>query len=117
MAKAKVTNKWLKENFNIITIGYCDLQYLLDYFSPAYYTCGIYGWNCDVYIVKNNTVICTGYRPPAGKRIKYDILREYDRQAENITYDYTIRYKEKKKIMQTLLNELLDKVMEVNNNE
>ena len=45
MSKVKTTAKAIRNAYpNIITIGYCDMQYLLSYFTPAYYTCGIYGW-------------------------------------------------------------------------
>lgn len=43
MAKAKTTRKWISANYNCISIGYCDLYYLLRYQSPRFYTCGVYG--------------------------------------------------------------------------
>ena len=35
--------------------------------EPDYYTAGVYGWNCDVYVIAG-LAICTGYRPAAGVR-------------------------------------------------
>lgn len=50
----------------LVSVGYCDLQTLLRYHSPMAYTCGVYGWNFDVYEV-NGLTICTGYRGMPGR--------------------------------------------------
>lgn len=51
----------------LVSVGYCDLQTLLRYHSPVAYTCGVYGWNFDVYEIHGLT-ICTGYRGMPGRR-------------------------------------------------
>lgn len=66
--------------------GFCDLQTLLHYESPKAYTCGVYGWNFDVYEVYNLT-ITTGYRGMVGERLKY--IGEFEELAEKILYDRT----------------------------
>lgn len=48
-----------------VRVGYCELQDALQGIEPAYYTAGLYGWNCDVYVIAG-LAICTGYRPAAG---------------------------------------------------
>lgn len=48
-------------------MGYCDLWGALAGIDPDGYTAGVYGWNCDVYLIGGLT-ICTGYRPAAGVR-------------------------------------------------
>jgi len=111
MTKAKVTNKWLKANFNIIKICYCDLQHLLDYFKPMYYTCGIYGWNCDVYVIDYNNVICTGYRTPEGNiKFNYSIVRKYEEEAMKLYYNNNMDYQEKKRQAEKLLNDFISEV-------
>lgn len=72
MRKARVTKKWVMNSFRNVYI--CDpeieskiagidssLSSFLPY--PYYYTCGVYGWNADVYVLDYNTVIVSGYRP------------------------------------------------------
>ena len=118
MAKCKVTGKWLKENFNCISAGYCDLQYLLQYESPLYYNCGVHGWNYDVYVT-GNYALCTGYRgmPSTVKTVKnkYDIEREYDRKAEKIVNERrnfsTDEFKKKKERLSELFSEMIEKII------
>ena len=49
MNKIKATKKEMKQNYRILSIGYCDAQYLLAYETPIAYSCGLYGWSCDYY--------------------------------------------------------------------
>ena len=87
--KFKTTVKNIKENYGknlILEIGYCDLQNLLTYDSPKAYTCGVYGWNFDLYEI-NGVAICTGYRGmPAGKNFDYSLVHKYDDKARAIMY-------------------------------
>lgn len=67
--KYKTTRKAVvADSPRLVSVGYCDLSALLRYHSPVAYTCGVYGWNFDVYEVYGLT-ICTGYRglPGAGR--------------------------------------------------
>lgn len=64
MNKIKITKKEIFKRYdNIICVGYEDLHYLLQGLEPRYYTCGVYGWNSDIYQLNNDTIIVTGYRP------------------------------------------------------
>ena len=69
--KQRVTARCIREAESVgrptVRVGYCDLQDALSGITPAYYTAGVYGWNCDVYTVAGLN-ICTGYRPAAGVR-------------------------------------------------
>ena len=48
--KVKTTRKAIVNgSCNVKCAGYCDLSYLLNNHSPIAYTCGVYGWNFDVY--------------------------------------------------------------------
>jgi hypothetical protein len=83
--KYKTTAKDLKAGYyHIISVGYCDLQSLLNYKTPVAYNAGIYGWNFDVYDI-NGIAIVTGYRPaPSKNSIKnnYALAREYEQKAQ-----------------------------------
>lgn len=112
MAKIKTTAKAIRNAYpNIITIGYCDLQYLLGYFSPAYYTCGVYGWNCDIYIIDSETVIATGYRPVNGKYHNYEIVKKYNDKAKSEIYgnwdeDYDTKKDKANKLLSDFVKEI-----------
>lgn len=83
MAKAKTTRKWVAGNYACVSVGYCGLQSLLRYQSPRFYTCGVYGWNCDVYTF-GDWAITTGYRGMVSHvdGLGYDRTREYEKKAE-----------------------------------
>lgn len=76
--KYKTTRKAVVNgSVNVRSAGYCDLSYLLRNHSPIAYTCGVYGWNFDVFEVYGVT-ICTGYRNMPGKRL--DGVAEYEQK-------------------------------------
>lgn len=66
---------------NIKSAGFCDLQHLLKNHEPTAYTCGVYGWNFDVYKVYGVT-ICTGYRGMPGERLQG--IEEYEHKAQTV---------------------------------
>jgi hypothetical protein len=85
--KYKTTAKELKSGYyNIISVGYCELQTLLNYKSPIAYSAGTYGWNFDVYDI-NGIAIVTGYRsmPSQHSKASYDLVREYEQKAHGKT--------------------------------
>lgn len=59
----KLKKKDITRQFNyILEFGYCDIQFIEPYLDKLGYTCGTYGWNCDIYYINNNMCITTGYR-------------------------------------------------------
>lgn len=116
--KFRTSEKAIRENYsNIICTGYCNLQNLLNYKPPIAYTCGVYGWNADVYEIDSSTVICTGYRPFGKIRPSYELTRNYDRLAEKIVYA-SGEYSEKKRQLDNLLSDFIGDVMkEYNDNK
>ena len=101
--KFKTTRKAIVNgSVNVKCAGYCDLQYLLRYHDPIAYTCGVYGWNFNVYEVYGVT-ICTGYRNMPGKRLEK--IGEYEHQAESIVNDRNIPYDERVEKVEALLKE------------
>lgn len=103
MVKIKMTRKAITQNFgNILYAGFCDLQNLLSNHEPVAYTCGVYGWNFDVYDVYGVT-LCTGYRRMPGKSA--DGIEEYEAAAARIRRDGTRIYEERQKEVEKLLME------------
>lgn len=101
--KYKTTAKAIREGAcNPRSAGYCKLQYLLKDHSPIAYTCGVYGWNFDVYEVYGVT-ICTGSRGMAGPRCEG--VAEYERKAAALWEDYTKPYNERRDAVEKLLRE------------
>ena len=65
-----------------VYVGYCDAWAMLSGITPDYYTVGVYGWNCDIYIIAGLT-ICTGYRGMVGEPAV--LTAEYERKATDTT--------------------------------
>lgn len=101
--KYKTTRKAIVNgSVNVRCAGYCDLSYLLCNHSPIAYTCGVYGWNFDVFEVYGVT-ICTGYRNMPGKRL--DGIGEHEKKAREIWENYSTPYETKKEETEKLLQE------------
>ena len=109
--KIKVTKKSIMEGYkNIICTGYCSLGNLLKYKEADFYTCGVYGWNADIYKIDNNTVIVTGYRP-FGNMSNYKIIKEYNEKAKKIVYNYNMTWEKQEEKLQALVDELVKKII------
>lgn len=81
--KYRTTNKDIKNGYSkVLKVGYCGLQSLLSCTQPTAYTCGIYGWNADIYDF-GDIAICTGYRP-IGTSVDYDLCDYYEKKAQQI---------------------------------
>ena len=103
--KYKTTVKALRAGAcNLRSAGYCDLQYLLTNHNPVAYTCGVYGWNFDVYEVYGLT-ICTGYRGMPGERLEG--IAEAEKKASKILSleNKAMTYDEKREAVENLLHE------------
>ena len=112
--KFNTTKKEIMENYgSVISVGYCDLQYLLEAQKPIAYTCGVYGWNADIYempVSWAGTAIVTGYRPFGNIKPDYATVRKYDEQAREICGRYEIDYKEREKMVNELLVKFVKEV-------
>jgi len=83
--KFRTTQKAIRANYtNIIKVGYCGLQTMLNYKSPIAYTTRPEGWGCDIYEISPNTVISTGYAPFGNIKPGYEVCRKYDQKAREI---------------------------------
>ena len=102
-----LTKKQVKENSNfLMAVGYCGMQHLLNYRNRFGYSAGVYGWSCDYYDV-NGVTISTGYSP-VGEHFNYEILSNYEKQAEAIQYNYSLPYEERVSKIEALLLEVVD---------
>lgn len=108
--KFKTTKKQINNNFNtILSIGYCEAQFLTYFKSPFAYSAGLYGWVCDYYQL-DNICISTGYNP-IGQNVDYKILRNYEARASKIINNYELKYELKVKKVNKLLNEFIKKAI------
>jgi hypothetical protein len=103
--KIKTTKKEFK-GLNVLKVGYCKLQYLLNYKIPFSYSSGVYGWACDYYDI-DGVIISTGYSP-IGKQVKSDILEHYNAQALKVLNNVNIEHQEKTKLLNNLLKDFLN---------
>ena len=109
--KTQTTKKYINSiEDNIIKIGYCDIQFLLSYVDPNYYTAGVYGWNADVYIFNDCTIV-TGYRPFGNIKPSYDLIEKYDNMAHEVLQDCHISEDERREKVNNLLDEFLNIVL------
>lgn len=101
--KFKTTAKAIRNSYGKkVAISYCGAQYLLRNHAPVAYTCGVYGWNFDVYEVDGVT-ICTGYRGMVGQSPDYETLNKYERAARDIWENRNLDYDKKQELVETLL--------------
>lgn len=85
MAKIKTSMKITNNFKNVFRCGYCDLQKIMQHNEPYYYNCGVYGWNCDLFVdYATDTIISTGYRNMRGERIPNKLLEKYNKKADEI---------------------------------
>ena len=103
--KYKTTRKAVVNNLpNVKSAGYSDLSTLLNFHSPTAYTCGVYGWNFDVYELPGLT-ICTGYRNMPGDQVIDG--RRYERKAREIMEDNAIPREKKQGKIEKLLHRFI----------
>lgn len=106
--KAKVTKTAVKQNFStILSLGYCDVQYLTYFKRPFGYSCGVNGWSCDYYDI-DGVCLSTGYSP-IGSDVDYKLLVKFEKAAQKIVTDYNINYDLKAKKVNKLLTDFINK--------
>lgn len=89
--KFKTTNKDIKNYYSkVFSVGYCDLyDFLKGCNEPIGYNHGVYGWNYDLYVIKD-VAITTGYRNLVGEPLPkefYDLYNKYYKKLN--TFDNT----------------------------
>ena len=112
--KFRTTEREIRANFDkecIVRIGYCGIQEMTTYIDPVAYTCGVYGWNSNIYIV-DGIAIVTGHRP-FGKSANNNLVREYEKRAIAIKQEKRIKhYETKKRKLEKLFHEFAYEAIE-----
>ena len=104
MAKNFITIKELKKRYqNIIKMPYINL---LDYLTASYYHAGKLGWNFDVYIIDNETVVISGDRPFKTTKIAYEKAEALNGEFTNYKKN-VIDYMDRKNKANELINRLV----------
>ena len=109
--KFKVTKKEMNSNYDqILGVGYCNLQHLLNYENEIAYSTRAEGWACDYYEIEN-VLISTGYAPMNSKNTKHDynLTQNYDNKARDIV-NSNIDYEEKSMQVKNLLRQFIAEV-------
>lgn len=112
MGKVKTTKQSILNAYApnyLFKTGYCNLQTLFHYDEPKAYTCGTYGWNCDLYDVEG-VGITTGYRGMVGHSIDYDIVKKYEDMASKIVYGNEVPWENKKEELHKLQIDFIKEV-------
>ena len=113
MRKMKTTRKAILSSFpRVYEVGYCRLQSLFSCIEPSFYTCGVYGWNSDVYSFGDVAVV-TGYRP-FGKPVPSEVEEKYESRAREIMEEYGL-YEECEARLNDLIAEFLEEIQEGQN--
>ena len=113
MTKIKTDMKRINNGFRkVFRAGYCDLQYIFRCEEPKYYNCGVYGWNCDIYVdYSRDIAITTGYRNMRGKQIPADLIKKYsDIAKEIINQPFSTPYNEIKAALDENKENFLDEL-------
>lgn len=115
MAKVRTSQKAIKEAYqNIIAVGYCNLQSLLDFFydKERYYTVRREGWGSDVYNF-GLTAISTGYAPFGNIRPSYELTQKYEHKAQELRSISLLKttYPEKRKEAEKLMVEFIKEAL------
>jgi hypothetical protein len=117
--KTFITNPKLRNCCDfMLRVGCCELNVLLSHEDAKYYNGGIYGWNFDVYTFFVETkkgiksvALSKGYRNTQGKVIDSQLVKEYDKKANEIIKNNGFSAKNAEQL-KVLINELILKVIE-----
>lgn len=112
MKKIKTTKTNIMKNYEyVISVPYCQLQSLLSDIAPQSYTCGVDGWNADVYQVAPNTVIVTGYCPFGNVKPYFRLNERYEKLANQVFID-SDEYEIWEAKIRELVNQYVQEVLE-----
>ena len=106
--KYRATKKEVMNNHSvIIKLSYCELQDLLNSIPATAYTCGIYGWNADIYESRfYNACVVVGYRPFGNYEPKRETVKTFNASAEKIKQSF-MKWTDRQKALEKLFNEFI----------
>lgn len=121
--KFKTSKKEVKDYYgSILSVGYCELQFLLRGEEAESYCSGAYGWNCDNYKLKGSKrllLVSTGYSPIGDQNIpkeiikrKYDIIKKYEKKAEKINHNHALTWLQVESKLTKLIQKFVDEILE-----
>lgn len=100
-------NELTNLNLPIVKCRYCTAQNLLKYSAPDAYNAGVYGWNYDVYRVKN-VIIVTG-RDMRVKGIQSKYADSFDKKAIDLIHQMEdVDFESKKTAIDNLLHDWIN---------
>lgn len=106
--KKKVTKKAIMQNYTCISVGYCNLQTLLQYHNAQYYTCGYDGWHADIYIFGGYAIV-TGYQPFGKIKADYDLCQKYELEAQKKKEKFIDNSETFEKLIDNFIKEVIKK--------
>jgi hypothetical protein len=89
---------------NVISLGYCEIQIIVNYLTKIGHTERLEGWASDIYELPepyNNIAICTGYSPFGTSNEK---ARKVCERWEKLYYSYD--YTQRKRMVKRFAHEL-----------
>lgn len=89
---------------NVISLGYCKIQSIVNYLTNIGHTERLEGWAADIYELPkpyNNIVVCTGYGPFGTSSEK---TRKVCERWEKLYYNYD--YTQRKRMVKRFAREL-----------
>jgi len=104
--KNKTTKKAIMQNYDCISVNYCALQTLLKYNNANYYTCGVYGWNADIYTF-GHIAIVTGYRPFGTIKVNYELCEKYEKKAIEMQEKFIDNQKDFENLIESFIQEAI----------
>ena len=113
--KLQTTKTNIQKHFStILTVGYCEIQYLFNYCNAFAYSAGVNGWMCDYYQPSEKfggVCIATGYNTERlnGKRVNYELVKEYEQKAREIVCNYTLT--NQRQALNALIDEFIKKAI------
>ena len=113
--KFKTTKKAVMDGYSfVIETGYCSVYDLLSAENPIAYTCGLYGWNADIYAF-DDVAIVTGYRPFGRLKINHETVERYKKAAEEIKKaNRYFDYANMRTLLRALISDFIDTVKKEN---
>lgn len=112
--KFRTTQKAIRDGYaKIYRCGYCDLQNLFRRTSATAYTCGVYGWNFDLYDI-DGVAITTGYRGMIGERIPSELIQKYENKAKKAIEKANFDYKNTKANLDRLIIKFIEELTKEN---
>jgi hypothetical protein len=75
------------------------LQDFLCGISPDYYHAGVYGWDADIYILDDTTVLVTGYRPRGNYIINNEFCRILNDNARHFRHLHNAPIENQKRLL------------------